>query len=244
VVLCGESAIVDASSSANSRLRVELLLLHEEQDEQEARALAAACGSPCVVRGNEAVMRRASGLETVSESCAVAVADMPQPDTSVPMDNVLVLDAVADPGNFGTILRTASAFGWSNVWALPGCCDPFNDKALQAGRGAQFCVNFRSGTWQDLEPILTSEVVAADAKGELVDEFVKRRLHRRAEIGAAESVAPCCLVLGNEGNGLSAASLERAGSTVSIEMTNEMESLNVGVAAGILMYSLRQRQVP
>ena len=231
VVLCGEAAIADASAAADGRLDVELLLLHEHFP--GARALAEACRAPRVVRGSEAVMRRASGLETAGARCAVALARLPPPAPPRAGGDILVLDGVADPGNLGTILRSAAAFGWTDVWALPGTCDPFNDKALQAGRGSQFVVNLNAGTWEEMGTG-SAEVVAVDARGEPVDEYVRR---------LGDRPPPRCLVLGNEGQGLSDGTLRRAGATVSIEMDGgTMESLNVGVAAGILMHSLRRRR--
>lgn len=68
------------------------------------------------------------------------------------LTRLLALEGVQDPGNLGTLLRTACAFGWDAVLLLPGCCDPYNDKALRASRGAAFKlpVAVASGGWPEL----------------------------------------------------------------------------------------------
>jgi RNA methyltransferase, TrmH family len=60
---------------------------------------------------------------------------------------------VQDPGDLGTLLRTAAAFGWQAVWLLPGCCDPFNDKAVRASKGATFKVPLVQGDWEQLQQV-------------------------------------------------------------------------------------------
>jgi len=146
---------------------------------------------------------------------------------------VLAVEGVQDPGNLGTLTRTAVAFGWDMVALLPGTCDPFNDKAMRAARGATFRVDF----------------VAFDS----VNELVRASEDAGIELYAAEpsadadvdpervsSVAKACLVLGTEGQGLSDEAL-RACKPVSIPMSGEMESLNVGIAGSILMYLMQRR---
>lgn len=175
----------------------------------------------------------------------------------------LLLDGVADPGNLGTILRTAVALGWRTAGLLPGCVDPWNAKALRASQGAAAQLPHPQTQLGDvLAHLLASEqpnspgwaLCVADAGGTDV-AHVRRWLRRSGR-------APF-LILGNEGAGLStesAAVLEgmpRAdvengdaspGSAscpvvqcpVSIPMDGgRMESLNVGVSAGILMHELR-----
>ena len=69
------------------------------------------------------------------------------------MERLLALEGVQDPGNMGTLLRSAAAFGWDGVHLLAGCCDPFNDKALRASRGAAFKVPLSRGGWTQLQQV-------------------------------------------------------------------------------------------
>lgn len=84
--------------------------------------------------------RHAAGLENADGVDMVAELPMPPPlapAAAGQLQRLLVLEGVQDPGNLGTLLRCALAFGWDGAWLLPGCCDPFNDKALRASRCAR-----------------------------------------------------------------------------------------------------------
>ncbi len=131
---------------------------------------------------------------------------------------VLVLDGVSDPGNLGTLLRTALSFGWDGAFILPSCCDPYNEKALRAAKGATFRLPLQFGTVEDLKKMHSHHVYIADAKGQ-----------------AASFQKPILLVLGNEANGVSPA-VRALGQPIAIPMKGDMESLNVAVAGGILLY--------
>ena len=131
---------------------------------------------------------------------------------------VLVLDGVSDPGNLGTLLRTALSFGWDGAFILPSCCDPYNEKALRAAKGATFRLPLQFGAVDDLKKMHSHHVYIADAKGK-----------------AASFQKPMLLVLGNEANGVSPA-VRALGQPVAIPMKGGTESLNVAVAGGILLY--------
>lgn len=198
-----------------------------------------------------------------------------------------------DPGNVGTLVRTALAFDWDAVFLLSGCCDPFNEKALRASRGAAFRLPLAAGEWGDCQAlaahfgmsIFAAEPAGApmhDASGihaqalsprpptaaagpqpsgplqgaadaadgaTLVPEQASAREAGRGNgltvgdgsLGPAEARAllsrPLCLVLGSEGQGLSP-HVSATATPLSIRMPGNMESLNVGIAGGILMYLL------
>lgn len=173
----------------------------------------------------------ASAADTESPQGILAVAEVPARsfDDLAQRDQLrlLVLDAVQDPGNVGTIVRTAAALGADATVALPGTVDLWNAKVVRSGMGAHFHHLCLSGTWDDLDAFRRDhpfEIWAADAGGE------------RASGGAAPRRV--ALVVGNEGGGLSPASRERATRVVSIPVTAPIESLNVAVAAGILLHEL------
>lgn len=140
-------------------------------------------------------------------------------------DKVLYLDDVSDPGNLGTILRTALAFNFLDVVLSENCCSIFNDKVLQASQGAIFKLNIVSGKkLKDLKA-KSYQVLATEIKGSISLEDVKVR-------------DKFVLVLGNEAHGVSQEVLTLADQRVRIDIEN-IESLNVAIAGAIAMYSLK-----
>ncbi len=140
---------------------------------------------------------------------------------------LLALDGVSDPGNMGTLLRTALALGWEGAFILDNCCDPFNDKAVRSAKGATFRLPLKFGDWEALEKIAGKNhlySIAADTEGKDVAELSKGK--------------GTLLVLGSEAKGLSEESLKRC-EKVTIPMTGKTESLNVSIAGGILMYLVK-----
>lgn len=173
-----------------------------------------------------------SAAETDSPQGVLAIAEVPDRrlDAIVPGPRfrLLALDAVQDPGNVGTILRTAAALGVDATVALPGTVDLWNAKVVRSAMGAHFHHAAISTTAEALFAFLGEHGVplwAADAGGEPL---------RRG--GHPPRVA---LVVGNEGAGLSPAVRERAERVVSLPIASTVESLNVAVATGILLYELR-----
>ena len=150
----------------------------------------------------------------------------------------------------GTLLRTAVAFGWDACFLLPGCCDPFNDKALKAGRGAAFKLPLAQGTWADLQHVIQQQ--SMQCLGAYPDRIQQHNAQQdwtvrgegkhssaREEAASVQSVSSgaVCLVLGSEGQGLSEEAMQRV-RPVSIPMPGPMESLNVSQAGAILMFAL------
>lgn len=174
---------------------------------------------------DEAIMKKASGMQT-PEGLLAEVA-MPPFSKLEQARFVVALDHVSDPGNLGAILRTALAFGWDGVFLIGDGCDPYNEKALRAARGATFKLPMRMGSWKEFDALATKlgvKPIAADIGGEPLTETQK--------------LSSCVLVLGNEAHGPSPEVLCRC-NKVTIPMSGPMESLNVAVAGGILMYLLR-----
>lgn len=169
---------------------------------------------------------------------------------------LLALEGVQDPGNLGTLLRTAAAFGWRGAWLLPGCADPFGAKAVRAARGAQLRSPLVTGPgagWDALEAFAAAHgarLVAAALPGQVGgdgDEAVEKKKERRGGGGddggngtSTKNIANnIILVLGSEGQGLSAEALRRCDASLSVPMVEgAMESLNVAVAGGVLMFAL------
>ncbi|MDQ8164346.1 MAG: RNA methyltransferase [Gemmatimonadota bacterium] len=140
----------------------------------------------------------------------------------------LVLDGVQDPGNVGTLIRTAAALGVRTIVALPGTADLWNAKVVRGAVGGHFHLTVTTATLNELATALRGANVplwGADTGGRAVDD-----------LPAPHAFA---LAVGNEGAGLSPAVRAAAAQLVSLPMTAGVESLNVAVAAGVLLYALR-----
>lgn len=178
-----------------------------------------------VVIVSENVMKKISGM--VSPDGLLAEIPMPKPVSFAGKHYIVVLDRVTDPGNVGTILRTALALGWEGAFILNESCDPFNEKALRSARGATFRLPLAWGNWEMLKKIIQEnklDPIVADLHGAGLNEIKLRK--------------GVCLVLGNEAQGASKEAKELC-RPVAISMNGDMESLNVAVAGGILMHAFK-----
>lgn len=140
---------------------------------------------------------------------------------------LLVLDGIQDPGNAGTLIRTAAAFGLDGVLALDRTVDPWNPKAVRASAGAVFRVPVLSTAWDEVRASLRAAAVplwVADAMAEPVPERAPP--------------PPWALAVGSEGAGARQSLRDSAARAVSVPMPGGTESLNAGVAGAILMYAL------
>jgi RNA methyltransferase, TrmH family len=141
----------------------------------------------------------------------------------------LVVDRIQDPGNLGTIVRIAAAFGFDQVVCSNDCVDLFNDKVIRSTQGALFHVPVVRGDLNDCLTQLTSQGItlyATAAQGEM----------KLSQVKPHDRVA---LILGNEGSGVSTEVMNMADHRLSIEMS-AFESLNVAIAAGIVAYHFRK----
>jgi TrmH family RNA methyltransferase len=178
-----------------------------------------------------------SAASTDSPQGVLAVASIPDIGLVAPAAGpvrYLLLDALQDPGNVGTIIRTAAAFGVTATIALPGTVDLWNAKVVRSSMGALFVHPAPAATWDAATAFLDAHDIAcwaADADGLVIDSSDDLR----------RDVLPArlALVVSNEGAGLSPYVAARASRRVAIGMAPGVESLNVAVAAGILLHALR-----
>lgn len=167
----------------------------------------------------------ATGILALVKIPALAAPENPQ--------CVLMLEDIQDPGNLGSMLRTASAAGVDAVYLSTGCTDAWSPKCLRGGQGAQF-----------LLPVVE--------RADLLAEITRFKGQTLAATMAGESIyqqqfsQATAFVIGNEGNGLRAATIAACTKAVTIPMQNtaqgKMESLNAGVAAAVMLFE-RVRQV-
>ncbi|MEO7521817.1 MAG: RNA methyltransferase [Gemmatimonas sp.] len=174
-----------------------------------------------------------SASDTESPQGVVAIGEIPNRSLSAPPPQAryLVLDALQDPGNVGTMIRTAAALGVTATIALPGTVDLWNPKVVRSTMGATFTHLALHSTWEDTTAFLRAYGVPcwiADTDGVVIDSTNGGSVPDRL-----------ALVVGNEGAGISDAVARVAAKRISIRMAAGVESLNVAVATGILLHALR-----
>jgi len=148
---------------------------------------------------------------------------------------VLVLDRVGDPGNAGTMVRTALAAGMDEVWCVKGTADIFSDKAMRASAGAVFHLPVAEGLSArdciERARSIGARIIVCSAGGE--------------DLYKAELLGRIAVVVGSEASGAQNELVDAADAVVGIPMTEKAESLNAAAAAAVVMYeALRQRSVP
>jgi len=175
----------------------------------------------------------ASAAETESPQGVLAVAKVPERSLADLAGRarlrLVVLDAVQDPGNTGAIIRTAAALGAEATIALPGTVDVWNAKVVRSAMGAHFHHLTFHTTWDVLRTFLAAqgcELWGSSRDGEGIPSSAPPKL---------------ALAMGNEGSGLTPAVRDAAQRMVSVPIHAAIESLNVAVATGILLYTLQTR---
>lgn len=175
----------------------------------------------------EEILKKVTGLETPEPAAAIVA--MPAGSTLEGKRKIVVLDGIADPGNLGTLLRTALALGWDGAFLTEECVDPFNDKALRAAKGATFLLPLRMGNVEELLALMEGyQSFVADMHG--------------TPLPKVKSEEKLILILGNEAKGVSE-KLKMHCDKVAVPINN-IESLNVAAAGAILMYQLALTIVP
>ena len=164
------------------------------------------------------------------QGVAASVAHPAPMDLSAASGCILALDGVQDPGNVGTMLRTAEAAGFSGALLSPQCADAFSTKTVRATMGSIF----RLPIWRG-EMTQALEILRTVGFSIVTTELEGTELRRGEEIQK-----PFVLVIGSEGNGITAPVRAMADRRVRIPMRGRAESLNAAVAAGVLMYTLTQ----
>lgn len=188
-------------------------------------------------RGVDVEIVSTSLMESLSETETpqglLAVLEVKQLPIPNPLDFVIIPDHIRDPGNLGTLLRSATATGVQAVLIPPETTDAFAPKVVRSGMGAHFRLPIRSMTWEEIEQISNSanlQMYIADMDGPSCWEMDLRQ--------------PLALIVGGEADGASEEARKLANEQISIPMAENVESLNAGVAGSVLMFEVvRQRSV-
>ena len=188
---------------------------------------------PAVVEITQPVAEKLAG--TRSTQGVFALFETPATDPApllATARRILALESVQDPGNVGTLLRSAAAFGFDAVLLGPGCAAPFSPKVLRASMGA--AGRLPLGVCADLPAALGA------LRGRGV-ACLAAALYKARPLDAVGTQFPggVCVVIGSEGQGLSAAAIAACSAAVRIPMTDRVESLNAGVAGSILLWHFR-----
>jgi len=150
------------------------------------------------------------------------------------LDFVLILDEIKDPGNMGTILRTATAAGVQLVVTTPGCVDVYSPKVLRAGMGAHFSLPVVTKTWSEIVDFWHTQ---PGSPGLYLAEVSKGK-----RIWDVDLIKPMGIIIGGEANGASEEARKCATEFVIIPMPGKSESLNAAIAAGVFLFEVvRQR---
>lgn len=166
--------------------------------------------------------------DSVSGTYIMAVCHMPNISSIDFGNKVIVLDDVQDPGNVGTIIRTAFSFGYTSIVLSNHSVDVYNEKVIRSTQGALFHMPIIRGDIMELLQELKQQGITLYATS----------LHEATPLQQTPKKTPCALIFGNEGNGVSKDVIDYSDHKVFIEMKT-FESLNVAVAAGICMYEFK-----
>ena len=172
------------------------------------------------------VMETISPME--SPQGALFLCRLPEKTAFVAKPGMLLLDGIQDPGNLGTILRTADALGIP-VTLLEGCADPYSHKVVRASMGAVFRNPVIQSNW---------EAVAEACKREGIPVAVTALSEKTVDIRTAE-LSRMAVVIGSEGQGVRREILECADAELIIPMQPHCESLNAAIAAAIVMWQMK-----
>ena len=179
-----------------------------------------------VVRVPEEIMAYISPMETPQG--ALFLCRLPEKKAFVPQKGMLLLDGIQDPGNLGTILRTADALDIL-VALLEGCADPFSHKVVRASMGAVFRVVPVQTTWEEAKAALKNTGILVGVTA----------LSDRARDLRQTDLSGMAVVIGSEGRGVRQEVLDSADAELIIPMNPHCESLNAAVAATIVMWEMK-----
>ena len=207
----GEHMVKEAESAGFLK-EVYILIDHENPTNIEATYCS------------QAVLNKLS----VQNSNALIIGVCSKPHLQCEKENrILLLNEVQDPGNVGTLIRTAYSFGYDAVYVSKGCADAFNEKTLQSSQGAIFHL-----------PVISCDMLKTIESKKDMELYATALHHDSISLQEAKPASCFGIVLGNEGAGLPDSIIDACSHCLKIEM-DRFESLNVAIAGAICMYTLK-----
>lgn len=177
----------------------------------------------CVVEYE--VIKSISTTETPQD--IVCVVNIPHSKSDKPKGNSLILDGLQDPGNIGTLIRSAIAFNFNDIYFID-CPDIYSEKVVRSSMGGIFKINTHIATRQEV----------IDNKREICDILISTTLNGKL---LGQNDLPnnrLGVIIGNEGNGITDQLISASDMALKLPMTNRVESLNAGVAGSIIMFEI------
>jgi TrmH family RNA methyltransferase len=201
------------------------------QEKPEIRALVARLPENRLAILEDSLFAEISTVESVTGIAAVI--SIPQPTRDGEASFCVMLEAIQDPGNMGSILRSAAAAGCDLAYLSPDCVDAWSPKVLRAGMGAHFSL------------VLREEADLVKTAREVPGKTLATSLNARKSLYDCDLTGAVAFIIGNEGAGVSPGLLAAADETVLIPMPGGTESLNAGAAAAVCLFErVRQTLIP
>ncbi len=214
---------------------VELVLFSGQLSARGQQALDRLAGSKVDVE--EIAAHLMDGLTDTETSQGILAiirrSELPLPEEG---DFFVIADAIHDPGNLGTLMRTCTAAGVDGLFLTPGSVDPFGPKVLRAGMGAQFRLPIHQADWESIAATLHSRPQPVQI---LLSDVEDGRPCWQMDLKAN-----LALVIGSEAEGVSPAARQVADELIHIPMPGRSESLNAAIAAGILIFEVVRQRHP
>jgi TrmH family RNA methyltransferase len=218
IVLEGQRLIQDALGQG----QIPSFVFHTERSLLPTSLLHAEQVSPEIMR-HVSVTQQPQGI--------IAAFPMPQPELPPLPGHVLILDAIRDPGNLGTILRAAAASGTEVVLLAGDCVDLYNPKVLRAGMGAHFRLAATPLTWDAIRDYCAGlAVYLADSSGDL-------------DYGQVDWTVGWALIIGSEAHGAGREAQALAQQRISIPMAAGSESINAAMAAAVILFEAQRQRL-
>ncbi|MGE4548457.1 MAG: TrmH family RNA methyltransferase [Intestinibacillus sp.] len=229
-MLCEGAKMLREALSSGIALRTVLVRGVPDNAAWELLRLAEQAGAT-LFSAPDALFRQASDMETPQDVVFSCVPPSFGAGALTGVSRALLLDGLQDPGNMGTILRTADAFALGAVVLAEGCVDPYAPKVVRATMGAIFRLPVIPLRRTDAFDLLHAEGLPLYAAALAEDSVPVQQL----------SLDRCAVIIGNEGRGVSEETLARCDEKIILPMAGSAESLNAGVAAAILMWEMTRK---